>query len=291
MDRKRGDHTISARKGSPARALGLACLLTALAGPVPPALAGEPEDQGDQPPPPNACAPHLTRTPDATITMVPNDPFYMVTIDAQNTPPTTFYNPGEEATSYEDEKGKIIGGCTRWVVEVNTPWNASSGCAPGTCYDFAEILLGAGEFPSSDPFEDHFYRPEPNVSIPYCLSYKHKITVYRKPAGSTTFTAVRSFLYQGHWDNGMCRVYALNPLIHDTAEVYAPVSAPTSGTDVYRVLHLLEIDGYYQDTVTVVEFEEMEDLDANARSDASRDDERDADAWSGAADSSEPVRR
>lgn len=210
--------------------------------------APKPPHPGTTPPPPGPCEPHLTRAADLTITMVANDAFYKSTLNVANKPPQTFQSPTSPS---------VRGGCTRSVVDVVVPSNASSGC--NDCYAWAEISMGAAQFTSSKSWENHFYTMKESVAEAYCKSYRHQISVYRKKNGAAKFGAsLKFFDYRGRWENNKCRVYALNQgTIHDTTEVYAPVTPPSSGTDVYRVVHLLQIDGANKNSITVVEFESM----------------------------------
>ena len=211
-----------------------------------------PNPPGPTPDPPPPCYGHLTRTADKTITMVANKAFYKSTLDAQAIAPTTTSSPNSPAIA------AIGGGCKRWVVEIIVPANASSGCPD--CYEWAEILIGADQFTNSSSFEEHFYHPKSSTNKTLCESYRHQVAVYRKAATTTVYPykPVKLFDYRGRYENNMCRVYALNlGTVHDTTEVYGSIIIPTSGTDHYRVVHLLEYDGQLLDTVAVVEFEEM----------------------------------
>jgi len=213
-------------------------------GPTPP---------GATPALPTPCSGHLTRAADRTITMVANKKFYKSTINAGTIPPTKTH------ALYQTGYGS---GCVRWVVEIVVPSTASSGCT--NCYDFAEILLGAGAFsPYSTKHEVHFYRPKPSTNKMFCESYKHRVTVYKKLSGSAKFNPnpVKSYYYAGRHEDGVCKVYHAisGGIVHDTSEIYGAILIPDSGTNYYRVVHLLEIDGKYHDSVTVVEFESLEE--------------------------------
>lgn len=211
----------------------------AKAGPNPP---------GASPPPLGPCEGHLTRAADQTITMTANQAFYKSTLDVSQKPPVT--TTGRTTA--------IVGGCVRSVTDVVVPSTASSGCS--SCYDFAEISLGAAQFRDSKSWEEHFYTMKTSAAEAYCKSYRHEVSVYRKKAGEAKFTSAnKHFVYQGRFENGQCRVYAKNgSTVHDTTEVYAGFKAPASGTDVYRLVHRLTIDGQAKNSITVVEFEELE---------------------------------
>lgn len=228
----------------------------------PPVHAKKQSDQppGPTPPPLNACQMHLLRPADQVITMQPNKSFYKSTINAQNVLPTTLY-------SMYDLPISGFGGCTRWVIDVEVPENTSSGCS--NCYDWAEIMIGADSFvPDSTQFEEYFYRPKSSVSKAFCESYKHYVSVYKKPAGYSAFmtTPLKNYYYRGHYENGMCRVYhdLGGGIVHDTSEIFGSIIPPSSGMDTYRIVHSLQIDGSYRNSVLVVEFEENQRY-SNAR--------------------------
>ena len=91
-----------------------------------------------------------------------------------------------------------------------------------------------------------------------CKTFNHPVEVYLKKSGETEFNKVpiKTFLYKGFVDASGCRVAAKNlGQIYDTAEVYATVNPPASGTDVYRVLTLPTYKGSVVDSVIFVGFE------------------------------------
>lgn len=193
------------------------------------------------PPMQNSCALHLTRPPDSSITLDANKMLYEQTVDVPQTPYQLPY-PGV---------------CTpRWVTEINIP-STASGCA--TCNKYAEIAAGAANFVKSKKFEVYFYRPADSAGEAFCKSYIHDVTVYEKANGESTFQLKRSLHYRGHWESGTCHVkatYLGNPN-WDTAETYASATIPASGTDVYRLVQYLTVDGVYRDINVVVQFEKM----------------------------------
>ena len=197
------------------------------------------------------CGGQLVRAPDAVITMVAGKAFYKVT---ESTAPTTTL-PVTDGGTLTVAQAKLMA-CKRRVIEIHVPSTASSGCA--TCYLNAEIHVCAGSFAGSKTFEEHCKVPTSPTSSANCKTFEHAVEVFKKPSGQTKFTATvpGTFVYKGFIDNSGCRVAAKYlGQIHDTAEVYANVTPPTSGTDVYRVLSLPGFKGSLLDTVLFIEFE------------------------------------
>ena len=197
------------------------------------------------------CGGQLTRTADKIITMEADKAFYKSTVD--DAPVTTA--PTGDVNTITAAQAKLMA-CTRRVIEIRVPSTASSGC--GDCADFAEIHVCAGDFSGSKTFEEHCRVPVSSTPAADCKTFNHPITVYKKASGSQAFVATKpgTFVYKGFIDSSGCRVAGKYlGQIHDTAEVFANVTVPTSGTDVYRVLSLPKYKGALLDTVVVVEFE------------------------------------
>ncbi len=209
-------------------------------------------NQGTKPTPKvYACGGQLTRTADKIITMEAGKAFYKSTVD--NAPVTTA--PTGDVNTITAAQAKLMA-CTRRVIEIRVPSTTSSGCAD--CYDNAEINVCAGPFSGDKEFEEHCRVPASSTPLADCKTFTHQVQVYYKPAGSTTFnlTPLRNFNYKGFVDATGCRVAGKYlGQIHDTAEAYAWVTAPTSGMDVYRVLSLPNYKGSLLDTVVFIEFE------------------------------------
>jgi hypothetical protein len=188
---------------------------------------------------PNPCAGHLTRAPDSSVTLQANKMLYELKLDIAQ----AAYKP------------QLPEQCApRWVTEIKIP-STASGCA--TCNNYAEIAAGATVFPNSKKYEEHFYRPTDGAGEKFCKSYTHEVAVYRKANGEANFQLKRNLYYRGHWENGTCHVkatYLGNPS-YDTAEVFAPAMIPSSGTDVYRLLQYLAVDGVYRDLNVAITFE------------------------------------
>jgi hypothetical protein len=198
-----------------------------------------------------ACAGQLTRTPDATITMKAGKAFYEDTVRGQ--PVTTQPVVQNGSISVAEAKAKA---CTRRVIEIHVPSTASSGCPD--CYPNAEIHVCAAKFAGSKDFEEHCHVPVSSTSAADCKTFSHPVEVYKKPNGAKSFnlTALKTFHYRGFMDSTGCRVAAKNlGQIHDTAEVYANVTPPKSGTDIYRVLTLPRYKDALLESVIFIEFE------------------------------------
>ena len=199
------------------------------------------------------CLGQTTRPADKIVTMQANKTFYEETVSAA--PVTTM--PQFESGAMTVMQAKAAA-CTRRVIELRVPSTASSGCRE--CYPNAEIAVGAGDFANSKEFEEHFHVPKSSVSEADCKTFKHQIEVFRKPPGATEFgkDPIRRWVYRGFMDSTGCRVAAKNMgQIWDTAEVFANVTPPSSGTDVYRITSLPKFKGAVLDTVFVVEFEKQ----------------------------------
>lgn len=199
----------------------------------------------------NRCGGQLLRAPDAVITMAAGTAFYKTT---ESTAPTTTLPIIDSGTMTAAEAK--LKACKRRVIEIRVPATASSGCA--TCSTSAEIHVCAGSFTGSKTFEEHCKVPTSSTSSTNCKTFNHAVEVFKKPSGQTKFTATvpGTFVYKGFIDNTGCRVAAkyLGQL-HDTAEVYANVAPPASGTDVYRALTLPNFKWSLLDTVLFIEFE------------------------------------
>jgi hypothetical protein len=198
-----------------------------------------------------ACGGQLTRAADRIITMQSNTAFYKSTVD--DAPVTT--QPVGDVNTITAIEAKLLA-CTRRVIEIRVPSTASSGCAD--CKPSAEINVCAGSFAGSKEFEEHCRVPASPTSAADCKTFNHAVAVYKKPSGVASFTptALKTFNYKGFIDGSGCRVAAKNfGQIYDTAEVYANVTPPSSGTDVYRVLTLPKYKGELVDTVIFIEFE------------------------------------
>jgi len=204
---------------------------------------------GDSPLPiDNACAGHLTRPADVIIYMQANQQEYLAESDDA---------PGHTWSSYTTGQYEF-NACTRRIIEIRVPASTSSGCAD--CYPNAEIHACAGYFPGSKVFEEICRVPVSGTSEAKCKTFNHKVDVYKRPAGSTSYgdKPVKSFVYKGFMENGMCRVAAKNlGQIHDTSEVYGYLLPPASGTDRYRVLSYPVYDGNILSTEISVHFESM----------------------------------
>lgn len=200
------------------------------------------------------CLGQTTRPADALITMLPNKSFYEETVStALVTTPPQFESGALSVTQAK------AASCTRRVIELRVPASASSSCSD--CYPNAEINVGAGSFASSKEFEEYFHVPKSSVSKADCETFKHQIEVFRKPSGAAEFekTPIRTWVYRGFVDSSGCRVAAKSQgQIWDTAEVFANVTPPSSGTDVYRITRLPKFKGAVLDTVVVVEFEKQQ---------------------------------
>lgn len=212
--------------------------------------APDPGGTGDTPPlVDNACAGHLTRPADVVVNMQSNKQEYLVESDD---------DPGMTWSQYSLPPHLEFNACKRRIIEVRVPYYASSGCVG--CYNFAEIHACAGPFSGSKSFEEICRVPLGGTSEAICKTFSHKIDVYKKPAGASTFgdKPIRSYVYKGSMFNGQCRVAAQYlGQVHDTSEVYASVYPPGSGTDVYRILSYPVFNGSVLSTVVGIEFEHM----------------------------------
>ena len=216
-------------------------------------IAAAPPQGGGTKPAPKvySCAGQLTRTADLVITMQAGKAFYKEAVSAR---PTTT-QPLVEGGSISKAQAQSMA-CTRRVIELRVPSNASSGCPE--CYPNAEIHVCAGSFTGSTSFEEHCRVPASGTPEAECKTFDHRIEVYKKASGAKSFnlTALKTFRYRGFVDANGCRVAAQNlGQIHDTAEVYPNVTPPKTGTDVYRVLTLPKYKGALVDSVMFVEFE------------------------------------
>ena len=199
------------------------------------------------------CAGQLTRAPDKVIAMGPNKTFYLVNDSAApvTTPPEM--DPGYPITQAAAKAKE----CKRRVVDIQVPSNTSSGCA--NCYPNAEISACVGQFANSKLFEHHCRVPATSTPPATCKTFNHTVEVYRKKSGDAAFdkTPIATFIYRGYGEANGCVISAKHPpQIYDTAEVFANVTPPPSGSDVYRVLSLPTYKGALVDTVIFVEFEE-----------------------------------
>lgn len=229
-----------------AAALAVVCAVPRVACAAPP-----PANPGTAKPLPSACAGHLTRAADATISMVPNKAEYKQLVTAQ---PQVTYSPLTPKVAVG-----TIGGCRRVAIDIVVPSTASSGCA--NCYTFAEAHMGAADIPNGKTFEEDFEVPKTSTAADVCKTFRHAVEVYQKLAGTTAFvkTSYR-FDYRGRYENGQCRVYAYSPgttQIHDTTEVFPGVNVPASGTNTYRILSDLSYQGVHVQPRIVVHFEPM----------------------------------
>ena len=239
-----------------ARRLGCALVLAALPLSSTSSLAAPPSNKPGTTPQKKIwpCLGQTTRPADKLVQMQAGKSFYKETVST--TPVTT--PPQFESGALSVAQAKAAS-CTRRVIELRVPASTSSGCSD--CYPNAEISVGAGTFANSKEFEEYFHVPKSSVSKADCETFKHQIEVFRKPSGATEFekTPIRTWVYRGFVDSSGCRVAAKNQgQIWDTAEVFANVTPPASGTDVYRVTSLPKFKGAVLDTVIVVEFEKQQ---------------------------------
>ncbi|HZA94951.1 MAG TPA: hypothetical protein VE421_02360 [Burkholderiaceae bacterium] len=198
-----------------------------------------------------ACGGQLTRTADKIITMEAGKAFYKSTVD--DAPVTTAPTGDLNSITAAEAKARA---CTRRVIEIRVPSTTSSGCAD--CYPNAEIHTCAGSFSGSKEFEEHCRVPVSSTPLADCKTFSHPVAVYKKAAGANSFSLapIKNFNYRGFIDSSGCRVAAKNlGQIYDTAEVFANVTPPTSGTDVYRVLTLPKYKNALLDSVIFIEFE------------------------------------
>ena len=198
-----------------------------------------------------ACGGQLTRVADKIITMETGKAFYKSTV--ADAPVTTA--PTGDVNSITAAQAKLMA-CTRRVIEIRVPSTASSGCAD--CYPNAEIHACAGSFAGSKDFEEHCRVPVSATPLADCKTFTHPVSVFKKAAGAANFNpvALKNFNYKGFVDASGCRVAGKNlGQIHDTAEVYANVTPPATGMDVYRVLTLPKYKDALVDSVIFIEFE------------------------------------
>lgn len=197
----------------------------------------------------NPCHAHLTRAADVIINMHANQQEYLV--ESEDAPGSSW---APNSTIIQS----TFNACKRRIIEIRVPSTTSSGCA--NCYSFAEIHACAGYFPGSKSFEEICRVPTSGTPEATCKTFNHKVDVYKKAAGTTAFNPlpVRSYVYKGYIENGVCRVAAQYlGQVHDTSEVYASVIPPASGTDVYRVLSYPVYEGNVLSTQLSVGFESM----------------------------------
>ncbi len=107
-------------------------------------------------------------------------------------------------------------GCKRWLVDGTL--NPSSAKAP------------PGKSPLVVFRIDHVNTPELSIiRKEHCRTYTLDLVVYRKKEGEASFTPYGRKTMRGNWQGQSC-----NLVLVAGAEM-APVSAPTSGQDVYRL--------------------------------------------------------
>jgi hypothetical protein len=199
---------------------------------------------GTEPTPPyNPCAYHLTGTADRTITMGDGISEGIATLVIDPTPVTYWPQPQ----------------CTAWEFDVVLPHGAgpdSDDCGRNGCYPWAEINAGAMQFPGSTMVEGGFYVPTSSSTEQHCESFRNTMSIYKKAAGTSSFVLVKSLSYHGTWtSNGGCVVKAGTNGYYPN-DLLAP-SPPGSGTDVYRILTSVTVDGSYRSMRVKVDYEEM----------------------------------
>jgi len=198
---------------------------------------------GETMPPYNPCAFHLTVAPDKTINLGPDISEVISTLSIA--PEPVVYWPQPQ--------------CPGWEFDVVVPYNAhpkASDCGSNGCYPWAEINAGAMQFSGSTQVEGGFYVPSNGSSEAFCEGFKNYMAIYKKPAGSSTFSLVKSFLYRGTWTSGGGCIVKAGTNGYYPNDLLAP-SPPASGTDTYRIVTYVVVDGQYRSMRVKVDYEEM----------------------------------